>query len=376
MKRRVIYFAGFFLTFSAALSYYANSSFLANVVGEERIGLVYFVISLGSLIVIGLTPRLIKWLGLKTLTRLGGLILTLAYLGLALGRLPGIQLAAFFLVYNAAVALSFWLDLCLESLSRDGETGRIRGGYLTVINAAVLISPLISTNLLGEGEDFSRLYRLCFLATLPLLFLLWFKLKPAKLSGGGHSLWQKLLNPNLRRVLLVDLWLNLFYFIMVVYMPIHLHEKIGLSWESIGLVFTIMLIPFVVIEYPLGWLADRRLGEKEALTAGIILTGIATVAIFFINSATVALWAALLFATRLGASAWEAMKETYLFKHVAAGDVSTIGLSRLNVPMAYFLGSISTFFLLRVATTHTLFLVLGLFVLTGLAFSLRLADTK
>ena len=376
MKRQVIYFAGFFLTLSAALSYYANSSFLASVVGEDRIGLVYFFASIGSLVVIGLTPRLAKRFNLRVLVRLGGLILTLSYLGLGLATNPFFKLSLFVLIYNAVVALGFWLDLYLESLSRDGETGRIRGGYLTVVNAAVLLSPLVSTTVLGEADHFQNLYLLCFAATLPLLYLFWFKLARARLESPGHSLWQKLLNPNLRRILLVDLWLNIFYFIMGVYMPIYLHEKIGLAWGEIGLAFTIMLIPFVVIEYPLGWLADRRFGEKEVLAAGIILTGLATLPIFFVTSTTVALWAGLLFATRLGASAWEAMKETYLFKHVAAGDVSTIGLSRLTVPGAYFIGSVATFFLLKVMPIGGFFLTLGLFVLLGLAFSLRLVDTR
>ena len=40
-----------------------------------------------------------------------------------------------------------------------------------------------------------------------------------------------------------------------------------------------MLIPFVLIEYPAGWLADKYLGETEMLTLGFVIIGIAVLAL-------------------------------------------------------------------------------------------------
>ena len=63
---------------------------------------------------------------------------------------------------------------------------------------------------------------------------------------------------------------------MVIYTPIYLHEHIGLPWSDIGIIFTIMLLPFVLFEFPAGKLADGKWGEKEPPIIGIILIAVST----------------------------------------------------------------------------------------------------
>src|SRR3989344_1018563 len=226
------------------------------------------------------------------------------------------------------------------------------------------------------GHSVRFIYFLCFIAVLPLLYQLFFKLSPRTWLPASFNLYQKLTDHNLRRILKLDFLLNLFYFVMVIYLRLYLHSAIGFSWEKIGLIFTLMLIPFVLIEYPLGWLADKRWGEKEILTAGLIITSFATLPIAWLTSNNWLIWAGLLFLTRVGASAWETMKETYLFKHVNAGDIGVIGLSRLTAPSSYLIGALITFFLLKIIPLPHLFTILALLTLGGTFISRRLVDTK
>ena len=376
--KREIFIAGFWLAFSAALAYYVNSSFLSQLGGSRRLGLVYVAAAAaGGGLILALTHCC--WLenfGWRRLSRGLGLILAGSYLGLSFISLPAIQLALFIFIYAAIIGLGFLLDLALEQSSRNASTGRIRGGYLTVINVAILLAPFASGATLGYFQDFRFIYFLCFIAVWPLLYQLFFKLKPRTWPSASFNLYQKLTDRNLRRILKLDFLLNLFYFVMVISLPLYLHSAIGFSWEKIGLIFTLMLIPFVLIEYPLGWLADKRWGEKEILTAGLIITSFATLPIAWLTSNNWLIWAGLLFLTRVGASAWETMKETYLFKHVNAGDIGVIGLSRLTAPSSYLIGALITFFLLKIIPLPHLFTSLALLTLGGTFISRRLVDTR
>ena len=100
------------------------------------------------------------------------------------------------------------------------------------------------------------------------------------------------------------------------------------------------------------------------------------ISIAFLTTKSIALWAGLLFLTRVGASAIESMKETYLFKKVTAGDVGVISLSRLTIPLAYIIGSLSSIITLRFLPISYLFLLISALFLLGLCFSLTLKDTR
>src|SRR3989338_11209704 len=143
---RHIFFAGFWLAFSAALAYYVNSSFLSQLVSARRLGLVYVAAGVvGGGLILALTHcRWLENLGWRRLSRGLGLILAGSYLGLSFINLPVIQLALFIFIFVALIGLGFLLDLALEQSSRNASTGRIRGGYLTVINAAILLAPFAS----------------------------------------------------------------------------------------------------------------------------------------------------------------------------------------------------------------------------------------
>jgi len=128
---------------------------------------------------------------------------------------------------------------------------------------------------------------------------------------------------------------------MVVYTPLYLTKYVGFSWAEIGVIFTIMLLPFVIFEIPVGRLADKKYGEKEFLTVGFIIMGIFTMAIGFVTVKNFWLWAAILFATRIGASFVEITCDTYFFKKVDQGKTDVIGFYRLTRPLSYVAAPVS-----------------------------------
>ena len=250
---------------------------------------------------------------------------------------------------------------------------------MTVINGAWVFSPLLAGFILSDG-DYWKIYLAGAILILPALFLLRGGFK--KFSDPTYkniAIWSTLKNiwrqRDLFRIFSVSFLLGFFYTWMIIYTPIYLHDHLGFSWQTIGLIFTIMLLPFVLTETPLGKLADKKWGEKEILSLGLVIMALSTATLTFVSSTSVALWAALLFVTRVGASAVEIMSETYFFKKVQSNQADIISLYRATRPAAYVVGPLVASILFIFVDFKMIFLALGLIMLSGLFFSLRLKDT-
>ncbi len=380
--RLLAYAAGFCLSLSTAIGAYIHSSFIAQFVGEQKVGLVYSVAAACSLIA--------SWQGLRLLRRYGN-VRSLVILGcgnfLALTGavifnqgVTGVGFIAAHMVLSFLVAIN--LDVYLEELSDDRTTGRIRGLFLTANNLAWLCSPLLASQLTAK-LGFQAVFLMAALALVPFLYIVMRHLRDVVERQTAHlSLLNGLrsvLNPenrDLRLILSIDFLLNFFYAVMIIYLPLYLHAHIGLAWTQIGIVFTVMLIPFVILDFPLGRIADLWLGEKELLTLGLIISAIACLLIPFFSSASLISWALILLLSRIGAATIEAMKETYLFKHIDGRDANIVFISRNMYPAAYVLAPIIASGFLLFFDLRYIWFALGLVMLLGLPASLKLKDTR
>lgn len=382
--RLLAYAAGFCLSLSTAIGAYIHSSFIEQFVSEQWVGLVYSLAALCSLVASSQALRLLRRLGnVRTLATLGGGNF-LALIGATLwsGSSTGIWLVGAHLVLSFLTAIN--LDIYLEALSDDRTTGRIRGLFLTANNLAWLCSPLLASQL-ASWIGYGAVFFFSTLALIPFLFIVFKKLKNITERSEAHlSLSagiRRVFGPNnrdLRLVLSLDFLLNFFYAIMVIYMPIYLHQHIGLAWAQIGLIFTVMLIPFVVLDFPLGRIADLWLGERELLTLGLAIMSLACILIslFNFNSTSLIAWGLILLLSRIGGATVEAMKEIYLFKHIDGRDANIVFISRNMYPAAYVLAPIIASGFLLLFDLRYIWLALGLVMLLGLPASLKLKDTK
>ncbi|MEK7115517.1 MAG: MFS transporter, partial [Patescibacteria group bacterium] len=183
--------------------------------------------------------------------------------------------------------------------------------------------------------------------------------------------------PNVFKISVVRFLLEFFYSIMIIYTPIYLHTQMQIPFsEILGIIMPIALSPFVIFPYLLGNIADKKLGEKELLTIGIILCAFITMSLSFISSGNIFAWALLLFMTRVGASFIEEMSDSYFFKHVNASDSNLIAFFSNLRPAAFIAGPMLATLFLLVFPFNYIFLGLGAFMLYGLRYSLRLKDTR
>ncbi len=378
-----IYAATFFFTIHYAFLLYIGSSFLgtffSSALSGRFVSTVYTVAALLSIWLVVKAPKLFRRLTLARTTQLFLVLLGIVTFVLAVTHDPMIALACFVVLIALQITLRYILDVYIEKFSRDETTGTMRGMFMTIINTAIAISPIIVGYLL-TSTSFSTIYFIAGSMILIVLAILGTRLREipeSKYHDAPFLLtWRKMLRrPNLTRIFAINVVLEIFYTWMVIYTPLYLTQNLGFTWEQVGFIFTIMLIPFVIIEVPAGYLADTRFGEKEMLTLGLGIMALTTAALAYLTSSNIFLWTLFLFGTRIGASFVEIMTDTYFFKKVAVEDTDLIGLYRSSRPLATLVAPPIAAIILTAGTYQTLYLALGLLLFYSMRYSLALEDT-
>ncbi len=369
----------FIFGFADSLFVYVLSSFFARVIGSDNVGVFYLVTFTIVFVLL--------WQLRSLIHRIGGSIRTFFLLILAaiatsagLSMIPIGWPAAVLVVLLLVVTNLAWvtLDVVLEEFSEDGVTGRVRGLHLTIMNAGILLAPFFSTKVLAMA-DFGGIFFGITLGYVILLALSIIFLRngrtPETADMEARSAWRKMLRePNLLSIYIISFALEFFYVIMVIYTPIHL-LALGFSWEDIGLVFTVMLLPFVLLQYPLGVLADKRFGEKEFLIMSLGLAFAVTMAIGLFSSTSLFFWAVLLFLSRVGAAGIEVLRDAYFYKQIDGGDDDLIAFFRTARPAANIVGAVLAIPLLALFPLQSVFFLASAVLLVSLFFAFRLEDT-
>ncbi|MEK7143499.1 MAG: MFS transporter [Patescibacteria group bacterium] len=377
----VIYLATFFYALHFAITLYIESSYLRAFFSERTVGLIYIMAATLSIATVVKLPRVLSIYGnyRSTLTLI---FLEVASLfGLATTSSP-YSAILFFVAHQIFLATLFVsVNIFLENFSSDETTGRTRGTFLTVVNTAILLGPLVASGFLKDS-NFDTVFLLSALFIFPMFILIATNFKKYR-----DPIYNKLKflstiievakRPNVFKISVVRFLIEFFYSIMIIYTPIYLHTQMQIPFsEILGIIMPIALSPFVIFPYLLGNIADKKLGEKELLTIGIILCAFITMSLSFISSGNIFAWALLLFMTRVGASFIEEMSDSYFFKHVNASDSNLIAFFSNLRPAAFIAGPMLATLFLLVFPFNYIFLGLGAFMLYGLRYSLRLKDTR
>ncbi len=369
-----------------SLSLYVMSDYFKLVLGSDKVEWIYVLIFLFSFWGLWKMADLVKKWG-----QVRSFFLFLSVRGLAL--LAGsLFWSSYFGLFSVVVAFSFHLflvvslDLLIESLSKDSITGRIRGKQLALLNLGILSGPFLSgfmVNRLGFSVAFFLSSVVVFLMATILAFNFKLKSKQELSQGKQKALswrglkWLLKRKPDLKLIFSLAVLLRVFYAVTIVYFPLMLLEK-GMDWSAVGLILTLMLLPFVFVQYPTGILADKK-GEKEILAVALLLMAISLVWLFFVEVSPNSFWlvALILMLGRTGAALFEVGQDSYFYKKVNADDVRVINLFRTSTAVAYIL-SMTIFGLLSliINSYQGLFLILALILILGFIPLSKLKDTK
>lgn len=370
-----------FFTFHFVLPLYINSSFLDSLVSETITSFVYAIAAVLAIMTMSATARALPRIGNFQLS-LGLLLVEIVAVSvLAIPTAPTwVLLAAFICHWILTAVIKFNFDVFLEKYSDDKTTGEIRGTLIMLNHIAYIAGPLIAGFILGE-DAFWQMYLASAVLVLPVIIILLYKFKDfadpvynsATFIDSLKHAWKDI---NIRFILGAMFIMRLFFAWMVVYTPIYLHKYIGLPFSSIGIIFSIMLVPFVLFARPLGEIADRYLGEKELLIAGFLITAAFTASLSFVTTSAILVWGALLFGTRTGATMVQVMTEGYFFKHVESCDADAISVLRMIRPTAYIVGPLVASIMLIAAPFEYIFVGVAAVLISGALIALPIVDTK
>ena len=371
---------GFIYTLHLVIPMYSNSSFLELFADERTVGFIYMAGAAMTILGFLLAPSVIRRLG-NYRTALWLIIVQAAlFYGLITASSP-LVIAACFVLQTAAIALiGLCLDIFLEVYTDSDSVGTVRGLYTATLNASWVVAPLIGTMLINGTNNYRNTYVAGLAMLLPLAYLIYRNFPRFRDPNYTHLSPHQLVkhighNRNWIKLFSANIILQTFYAWMTVYTPIYLHQTLGFGWEEIGVILIVMLLPFPLIQYPLGKLADKRYGEKEIMAAGFGLMGLATVGLAFITVHSVLLWAVALAVTRVGAAAAEIMMETYFFKTVSPRDSAALGVFRITRPVSYFIGPLIGIVGMMFLSTQWMFAVIGAMSLLALIPALTIKDT-
>ena len=379
-NRKITYLASFLFSIPIALVSYINSSFLETYINKNYMGFVYIFASIVTILSLVQMPKILSKLGNRLTISLSLSLMCLSLILLSVGNHIFIIIPAF-IIYFASTSLVFSsLDIFLEDFSKNSSIGTLRGLYLTFINIAWVLAQVISGSIINKSS-FSGIYLFGagFIFLVLIIFILFlnnFKDPKYKKFYLLETIKSFLKNKNLLKIYLTNFILQFFYVWMVVYTPIYLHEYMNFGWDKIGIIFSIMLVPFVLLDFPLGRLSDK-IGEKKMLIIGFLIIILAVLKIPFINENTIWVWALVLFMTRVGAATIEIMNESYFFKEITKENADEIIFFRNASSLAYIVAPLLAIpVLILVPSFKYLFFILSAILLSGLFVSLRLKDVK
>lgn len=373
---------GFIFVLHLAIPVYSNSSFLSLFADEKTVGLIYMAGAMMSILGFLIGPTLIRKYG-NYHAIVGMIILQIIAFYLLISETDPIFLVILFIIQTGiASVIGFGIDIFLESYTDGHQIGRIRGFYTATINASWVLAPLIGSMLIGNMNNYRNTYIAALTMLFPLLYLVFRNFSnyhDAKYahSSPWHVIKHIFKNKDWVKLFFANSILQIFYAWMVVYSPIYLHRGLGFSWEEIGIILVVMLLPFPLIQYPLGKLADKKFGEKEIMIFGFAIMALSTMSLSLFTIKSVLLWAVLLFLTRIGAAAAEIMIEIYFFKKVPTKEIPVLGMFRVSRPISNFIAPLimigGTFL---VGATQYMFIVIGAICLLGIFPAYFLRDTK
>lgn len=367
------------LGFAQALLMYVESSYFKVSLGNENISIFYTVSYAIALTLLLNMHKIIKLFGKSTSFFLFFFlqIFSVTMLTMVPPSYIGIILLMIYIVASYLVIVL--MDIILESFSEDKKSGRIRGFHLMMTNIGFLLGPFVSTRLLDK-YDYFGLFFVAMLINMAIFVVGLIGLRGGNNKFGGNLTVKDLVkkifvNKDLMRIYWISFALEFFYALMVLYTPLYLLD-LGMDWKQIGIVFTVMLIPFTVLGYPAGMLADKKIGEKEMIIGSLLLISFSTASIFFIKGNSVLTWAAVLFMTRAGAAVLETLRDSYFYKRIDARDMDMISFFRTARSTAYLLSTVLTALILVFLPIKFIFLFIALAVMFALYPAITLVDNK
>jgi len=358
---------------SGAITLYTNSSFIEKTVGVDFTAVLYAISSILSIIVLINSTRVLRKIGNRAFFLLYGTLYTISLCVLAMPFSDTAKIIALVVYLFSTNVIIFSFNIFFAHLADKHGRGNMRGFFLLLGNIGIMLGPVISTYFI-DIAGFSGMY----LAGLVVFVILVINIEstlgtytdPTYLPQKTYmALRHTLKEKTLRNVIAANFILQFFYSWMVIYTPMYLIQRLGFSWDSVGIIFSLMLAPFVILDYPLGRLADWLKSEKELTAIGFFIMMMCLFALAFYSNPSVLLVGVILFFSRVGAATTEAMTEIHFYKIAKDSDPGLISLFCDLRPLAYIVAPLLGALTVSMLPFRMTFAVLGCILIIGFVIS-------
>lgn len=375
-----LFIIGFFFSFCIALAAYLNASYLKQFITVEQVGFVYSITAFLTIVLLYFFEYLGGKYGVQKTLVASLVIAGLASLSLATQvRVPFIVIS-FIMMQMSLVITKFSTDILVETHKNTGEgEGTLRGAYLAITNMSWIVAAFLGGFIATANPQYIYGINSFIYITIALVSL--FVISETQKDFFTQStLFEKmrytLKEIGTRKIIVSEFVLQTFYTIMIIFTPLYLHETLDFSLATIGVIFSIMLIPFAVLQYPIGRIADKFLGEKELIILSYLTIFGSVLTFALVKNPSVYFVALILFITRIGACTLEVMNDTYFFSSTKEYTKS-IPIFKGMAPFALLVFGTVGAIILQFSSYQTLFTLLAIFVLlVGLTNIYDLKDTK
>lgn len=381
LSGNAIHLGNFLRAIGVYLPYLVYSTFLATYIPESAVGLVFSVGSILAVIALLTASHLFRKFRTHRVLIVAASLAAFALIGLSLKPAAPIIIGLFILAWVAGWIVALALDVILEKIvgAKEEATGSSRAVFLTASSVAVAISSLIIAGALTDGE-YWRVFIIGAGAFLGCAYISW-----RFFSGITHVQHTEmkvkdataliLQNPSLTAVMGAHFLLQLLFVWCSIYIPLYLHNHAGLSWAAIGTILAISMTPYIFFQVPIGYLADKKFGEKEFIIAGFAIGGVGFLGLSLAHGAGLIVLALLVIGINVGGALLEIATESYFFKKVQAKDSEIISVFRILRQGASILGPVLGSIMLFYTPFEYSFAVFGAVILLGIPLSLRIKDT-
>lgn len=374
-----------FLNFLHAIQHFSiafvNSSYLATFFSTQTISLIYILSSASLIFALFAVPALVIRFGAWPLLIFTIPLLQLSIIFFGFAGTALVALIFFILRSMLGNSMRYMLDLYVESISKDeSKTGNTRSLYISAGVVGILLGPVFAS-ILVFGDNYQVLYAFSAMVLAPMFFIALTELRKFKPAvpkvGLFKETFQSLLDckRSVRNTMLVNLAFQIWGVVIAVYAPLYLVEN-GFSWQFIGSLIAVAQLPYLIMEIPLGIIADKYIGEKEMMTVGIFTLGLLTALLSFIPLTSIIAWSVVFILMRTGSAAIEISTESYFFKQVNEQDPALISMFRMLLPIGGIVGPLLVFLVIPFTGLQWMFAVIGIVVLFGALFAQRIIDTK
>lgn len=375
-----IFVYAFFLALHYAVVSYSASTFLAGIVQEKNIWVLYTVGAALALVFNLSAASVLRRVNMnKLFTAVSLLTIFNCYLLLVATSTLSIGLH-FIFFYSISALLFTFASIILEEHSTESTTGGIRGKYNAIMSGGYLLAPFLASifiNNFGLKSIFalSTFFGVCAL----FVFYFYIRLVPRiilKKNNLRHGIKKLFTNIDIRNITFGQFGLTTFFTLIVIYFPFKM-ESVGIPLtQYLSIMLPVALSPFLFMPPLLGYLEDKMRDEKEVLLISYIGLILILIVIAFCESSSIFVWTVLLFTSRLCASSVEISTNSYFYKKIRPEDV---GLISIFLSVDYFATILFTglfSFLVYFADIKTLFLSVSFFLTFVLVYLSKIHDTK